>query len=1050
MSLVELSWWAGKVTLLLTAVWAASFVFRGSNPRWQLWSFRIGAVGIVLLTILSLSPPLLTWQVLQVAGDVPATSEAFVDDRGDDSANTKTSRAVLPPEGSPSESGVEDTRSKDSGPAEAASAQSSEESVAEPFGVPRSSSGKVDGRASDMPTGSDGSADQGRSWSWISLLFVVWAIGVMWHSVRCVAGWIGARRLLRNARPAEAAMLTVADDIAARMRMTPPVVVVSDGISTPSVVGLRKPTILLPDGISGQDLDASLAHELCHVAGNDLRWDCLVQWIQALCWPHPLSWKIVSCHRDACERVCDLIAAETIADRQGYANCLARIAAKLHGGSECGMAMARSPQIVGRMRALSSRLTARPLGGRGRLAALATAVLIVGFGGSAVVHVKETLAESPDVQPRKMTFTVLDATNDLPLEDAQVNFRYFDTKYTRKSGKTNEKGIATFVFPDPKETAFLRIMTKRSGYVPYYASFDRQPPGMLPTSKVIRMSPGRVIGGTITDESGNPVAGAEVVITVPSIDPPRQNHVYSLLDITTGPDGRWTLDAAPVPVTALSLRVEHDRFQNGYFSVTEPSDSTYVLKRGWSIAGTVTDGTGRPVAGAEVIPGTDRFGSSLPNATTDDEGRFELFGLKKTETKLTVSADGHAPQIVDVIPDASEVAKTTVQLDSGNTIRFRFVDSKGQPVAGAWITSDTWRGLRTVDWDGKSDADGWVTWTGAPPDTVVYDSGRRGYRSRRNVARIAQEEPHTIVLRREFVAEGTVRNAQTDRPIDDFKAQFGWGSEGEIHWSDQEAIQGRNGKFRLAYEEGRSGLHLRITADGFEPWVSENLDEMESMRSMEVGMHPGSGPSGVVRTPSGEPAVAAVVALGIEGNSFQFQSGYRPYNPAQQKTTDAQGRFELRALQTGVAGILAVIHETGYAEVALSELVEAPEIQLSAWASLDFKVTEEGQPVAGRTVDFRPAEDRSRVVSIFAYSIGATTDANGFARIERVIPTNGYVSMALSQETYNGSISYSHASRPIALAPGESKTVQFGGRGKTVMGKILLPDDPPANHRWKT
>lgn len=1033
MNMIEFATLAAKTTLLMCVVWAMYFGLRGRNPRWQQGCFRIGSLGIVLLLVLSLAPPIWQWDVVSVAAERPV----------DAVMNQPRSPAALPSFVEPGMNAPV-KRATDSMPSSEneASFATDRETTMKPSIVPAP--------ATPAPAAPVTSASTIRDWNWKAMLIAVWCIGVLVRLCVWFAGTLGARRLVNRSRPAETSIEIQAHKFARQMRVVPPRVVVSAELETPSVIGVVRPTIVLPQTIASNDVEASLAHELCHVAGSDLRWDAALRFLSTLLWPHPLLWKVVACHRAACERVCDLVAADVISDRKRYADSLARIAAGLDSRPGFGMAMARSPQIVDRLRTLASRITARPLGRPGHFAAAVTAAIIAAVGVTTVVRVQQVIAEQPVDAPRTLEFIVLDAANNQPLSDAKVAFRYYDTEYTRKTVNTDKSGVAEFVYPEPKKSAFLRIKINRSGYVPYYASFDRQPPRLLPTTKTIRMSAGKIVGGVIKDSNGAPIEGADLTIYVPSIDPPKQNNVYDLLAARTGPDGRWTLDAAPSPPDGLRLRVKHDRYQNNDFDVQDGTDATFTLERGWSIFGKVTDENGDPIGGVKVLPGTDRFGSSLPKATTDDAGNFQLFGLKKGETTLTATADGFAPQMTQVTPDDSNSAEARIVLEPGNTIRFRFVDPDDRPIQGAWITADTWRGFRTVDWRGKSDQQGMVTWTGAPKDTVIYDSGHSGFRSRRDLGRIAQDEAHLITLSSEFVVSGEVVDSGTGEPVDEFKAQFGWERNGKIFWTDQDAMRGRHGEFRLTYDEGQQELYVRVTAIGYKPWTSTALDTYNSPSPLEIRLQPGAGPGGIVLTPDGDRASAAIVALGVEGNSFQFQRGFRPYNPAQQKTTDEDGRFALAAVEEGVAGIVAIVHDSGYKELTLEELAESPEIRLDVWAKLEFEVIEEGKPVAGREVLFRPRDDRTRVVDIFSYSIDAKTDENGRAIIDRVIPTDGFASMALVQEYHSGSTHYSHASRPIKLKPGQTKSIRFGGSGRTVVGRVHLPDGPPAEHSWET
>lgn len=95
----------------------------------------------------------------------------------------------------------------------------------------------------------------------------------------------------------------------------------------PAVVGLFRPTVLLPEivvrGKTAEDLEPILAHELIHIRRGDL-WIGMLQTIaQAVWWFHPLLWwagQLVS--REA-ERCCDeAVVAELGCKPARYARCL--------------------------------------------------------------------------------------------------------------------------------------------------------------------------------------------------------------------------------------------------------------------------------------------------------------------------------------------------------------------------------------------------------------------------------------------------------------------------------------------------------------------------------------------------------------------------------------------------------------------------------------------------------------------------------------------------------------------------------------------------------
>jgi beta-lactamase regulating signal transducer with metallopeptidase domain len=62
----------------------------------------------------------------------------------------------------------------------------------------------------------------------------------------------------------------------------------------PGLVGIFRPVILLPEGIdtrlSQTEIDAVLAHEICHLQRRDNLTAALHMLVEALFWFHPLVW----------------------------------------------------------------------------------------------------------------------------------------------------------------------------------------------------------------------------------------------------------------------------------------------------------------------------------------------------------------------------------------------------------------------------------------------------------------------------------------------------------------------------------------------------------------------------------------------------------------------------------------------------------------------------------------------------------------------------------------------------------------------------------------
>jgi beta-lactamase regulating signal transducer with metallopeptidase domain len=83
----------------------------------------------------------------------------------------------------------------------------------------------------------------------------------------------------------------------------------SPGLLEPGVVGLLRPIILLPAGILERlapvELEALLAHELCHVRRRDNLRSAVHMIVEALFWFHPLVWWIGARLMEERERACD-------------------------------------------------------------------------------------------------------------------------------------------------------------------------------------------------------------------------------------------------------------------------------------------------------------------------------------------------------------------------------------------------------------------------------------------------------------------------------------------------------------------------------------------------------------------------------------------------------------------------------------------------------------------------------------------------------------------------------------------------------------------------
>jgi hypothetical protein len=137
--------------------------------------------------------------------------------------------------------------------------------------------------------------------------------------------WVG-RGVVRCSAPVDEQAVALCDKIAWSLGIAPPDVRRSPFVTSPCVVGVWHPTILLPEDDAGGDLASVLAHELAHVARRDGAWNLLRHAATSCLFMQPLLWIISRRIEATAEEVCDDSALCLGADRLQYAEQLCQLA----------------------------------------------------------------------------------------------------------------------------------------------------------------------------------------------------------------------------------------------------------------------------------------------------------------------------------------------------------------------------------------------------------------------------------------------------------------------------------------------------------------------------------------------------------------------------------------------------------------------------------------------------------------------------------------------------------------------------------------------------
>jgi beta-lactamase regulating signal transducer with metallopeptidase domain len=167
--------------------------------------------------------------------------------------------------------------------------------------------------------------------AWLPWLVTAWLAGVVLLTLRLFSGWLWIQRMRSHgAQPASAAIQRTAVLLVRRLHIARPVrFLESTRVAVPTVIGWLKPAVLLPAsalaGLTAQQLEAILAHELAHIRRHDYVVNLLQAAIETLLFYHPAVWWLSRRIRIERENCCDDLAVSLCGDPVAYAEALAEL-----------------------------------------------------------------------------------------------------------------------------------------------------------------------------------------------------------------------------------------------------------------------------------------------------------------------------------------------------------------------------------------------------------------------------------------------------------------------------------------------------------------------------------------------------------------------------------------------------------------------------------------------------------------------------------------------------------------------------------------------------
>ena len=159
-------------------------------------------------------------------------------------------------------------------------------------------------------------------------LAILWLAGIVVMSLRALGGWylVQSRHRL-DTLPVGGDLLRRCQRLQCRMAVASPVrFLLSRRINVPMVIGWLRPVILIPVsatlGLTPQQLDALILHELAHIRRLDTVTNILLVAVETILFYHPAVWWVSRQVRVEREHCCDDFAVSACGDAGVYVEAL--------------------------------------------------------------------------------------------------------------------------------------------------------------------------------------------------------------------------------------------------------------------------------------------------------------------------------------------------------------------------------------------------------------------------------------------------------------------------------------------------------------------------------------------------------------------------------------------------------------------------------------------------------------------------------------------------------------------------------------------------------
>lgn len=228
-----------------------------------------------------------------------------------------------------------------------------------------------------------------------------------------------------------------------------------------------------------------------------------------------------------------------------------------------------------------------------------------------------------------MKFTAVDAESGEPVANLKVRVSGEETNGSFRSPDAVTDAEGQCLAAHPSNTVSLTLNVSGDGVTPTRIRWQTSAGDTIPTQYVFRVSRPITIGGTVLDESAQPLANAKVSFRdyafADTPANPRERFLIHGSSVTTKSDGSWEFRSLPPKFRDFSINISHPEFVEARFitsgvgrgfsnmpmdKLTNRTAVVQLRRRGPTL-----DDSGKPVMEnilPNIVAGTDGIKSALP------------------------------------------------------------------------------------------------------------------------------------------------------------------------------------------------------------------------------------------------------------------------------------------------------------------------------------------------------------------------------------------------------------------------------------------------------